>query len=284
MNSRVSIQELVAYYEGKTQAILQRYGPGPRVHYHTGLVDESQLLSASAQVLRQNLIAAQERMLRHAASVWRAYPTLCGDILDVGCGLGGGAIFWAQEFGARVTAVTIAPSHVDWIKRFAAQAGVALQVRPLVCDALEVPGESCFDAAVAVDSSSSFPREPWFRRIAMLLRPGGHVFIMDCFLQRSEYAEPFNRHWYARIGTITEYLAAAREAGLREELIEDISHRTEHFWTLTLALMQAEAQEKRLSPVEATKLEASLRVHTLVRQGLAEGGLRYALLSFSKDH
>lgn len=280
---RVSLQEVVAYYEGKTQAILQRYGPGPRVHYHTGFVDEPQPLDAAAQELRQRLVAAQERMLRHAAEVWRAQSTLRGDVLDVGCGLGGGAIFWAQEFGARVTAVTIVPSHVDWVRRFATQAGVASQVRPQLCDALEVPGEGCFDAAVAVDSSGYLPRQAWFRRLASLLRPGGRVFLTDCFLEWPEYEELFNRYWYTDIGTTTEYLAAAREAGLREELVEDISHRTEHFWAMTVALMQAEAREKKLSPNEAAKLEASRRAHTLVRQGLAEGGLRYALLSFSKS-
>ncbi len=283
LTSRALIQEVVAYYEGKTQAILQRYGPGPRVHYHTGLVDEPQPPSTSVQVLRQRLVAAQERMLCHAADVWHAQSTLCGDILDVGCGLGGGAIFWAQEFGAQVTAVTCVPSHVGWVARFAAQARVESRVRPLLCDALEVPGESCFDAAVAVDSSGYLPRKAWFRRLAALLHSGGHLFIIDCFLERPQYEEPFNRYWHTRIGTIAEYLAASREAGLQAELVEDISHRTGHFWTMTLALMQAEAQEKSLSPSEAAKFEVSLRIHTLVRQGLADGGLRYALMSFSKS-
>jgi tocopherol O-methyltransferase len=276
------MQELVAYYERKTQVILQRYGPGPRVHYHTGLVDEPASSGAPAKALRQELVAAQERMLYYAADVWRVRSSRYEDVLDVGCGLGGGSIFWVQEFGAHVTAVTIAPSHIDWVTRFATQAGVESRVRPLLCDALRVPGENCFDAAVAVDSSSSFPRQAWFQRLASLLRPGGHVFITDCFLDCSEYEEPFNRHWCAQIGTITEYIVAARQAGLREELVEDISHRTEHFWAMTTALMQAEAREKGLSPSEVTKLEASLRVHAMVRRGLAEGGLRYALLSFAK--
>jgi len=279
----VSIQKVVAYYERKTQAILQRYGPGPRVHYHAGLVDEPLPPGASATVLHQKLVASQERLLYHVADVWSAQSTLCGDVLDVGCGLGGGAIFWAQEFGARVTAVTIAPSHVDWVAQFAAQAGVESQVRPLLCDALEVPGESCFDAAVAVDSCCHIPRKALFRRLASVLRPGGQVFITDFFFERPEYEEFFDRHWYACIGTIDEYIAAAREAGLREELVEDVSHRTVHFWTITIALMQVEAQEKGLSPTETAKFEESLHAHTLVRQGLADGGLRYALMSFSKD-
>jgi tocopherol O-methyltransferase len=281
--SAATILHLAAFYERKTQEILHRYGPGPRVHYHTGLLDEPPRSGASAQVLRQRLIDAQERTLRYAAGVWRARSTLCGDILDVGCGLGGGAIFWAQEFGATVTAVTIAPSHLELVEKFAAQAGVESRVRSLLSDALVVPGESCYDAAVAIDSSSSFPRGPWFHRLSTLLRPPGHVFIFDCFLVRPEYEEPFNRHWCAQIGTIEEYSAAAQEAHFKLESVEDVSLRALNFWTTTLALMRAQAQDRTLSAVESAKLGESFRVHTLVRQGLSEGGLRHALMSFVKD-
>ena len=165
------MKELIAYYEAKTQSILQRYGPGPRVHYHTGLIDDPPPSDASGHVLRRRLIDAQEQTLRHAAGAWQARTNLRGDVLDVGCGLGGGAIFWAQEFGANVTAVTIAPSHIKLVADFAAQAGVKSRVRPLLSDALAVPGEGCYDAAVAIDSSSSFPRGPWFDRLATVLRP-----------------------------------------------------------------------------------------------------------------
>jgi tocopherol O-methyltransferase len=191
--SALSLQNVVSYYDGKTQAILQRYGPGPRVHYHTGLVDDlTTPPDLSADKLRQRLVAAQERMLCHAANIWDASSTLRGDVLDVGCGLGGGSIFWAQEFGARVTAVTCVASHVDLVERFASLAGVESRVQPVLCDALAVPGENCFDAAVAVDSSCHLARREWFARLASLLHPGGHVHIADCFLGRPEYEKPFN--------------------------------------------------------------------------------------------
>jgi hypothetical protein len=118
--------------------------------------------------------------------------------------------------------------------------------------------------------------------LAALLRPGGRVFITDCFLERPEYEELFNRHWYACIGTIDEYVTAARDAGLRTESVNDISHHTEHFWAMTHALIQAEAQKKKLTPPEAAKFSEALQAHALVRQGLADGGYRYALMSFCK--
>jgi SAM-dependent methyltransferase len=278
-----SLEEVTTYYESKTEAILRRYGPGPRVHYHTGLSDEGECLQAPAEVLRQRLVVAQERMLYRAAAVWRAASNLSGDVLDVGCGLGGGALFWAQEFGAQVIAVTCVPSHAKLVEQFAARAGVASKVRPLVCDALQIQGRNYFDAAVAVDSSCHLPRREWFRQLFALLRPRGRVFISDCFLGRREYEEPFNRYWHTRIGTIAEYLAAAREAGLRPGVVEDFSSRTQHFWTITLALIQAEAQDESCCTAEAARCNASMRAHTMLRQGLRDNGLKYALLSFSKD-
>jgi cyclopropane fatty-acyl-phospholipid synthase-like methyltransferase len=280
--SLVSKQQAVAFYERKTQDILKRYGPGPRVHYHTGLVDQPPSIGASSEELRRELVAAQERTLEYAAEVWDAASSLCGDILDVGCGLGGGAIFWAQKFGCNVTAVTIAPSHIRLVEGFAAQAGVASRVQALCCDALTMDGEGCFDAAVAIDSSDSIPRRPWFGRLARLLRPQGHVFVFDCFLGRSEYEEPFNRHWCSQIGTIDEYVHAAADAHFSVETMEDVSLRAVHFWTRTLALLRLEAQDVRLSPPQRRKLEESLLNHALLRQGLLDSGLRHLLMTFVK--
>jgi SAM-dependent methyltransferase len=282
VTSPAILQDVVAYFESKTQSIVKRYGPGPRVHYHTGLVDDPPPPAASLQTLRELLVAGQERMLRDAAEVWDASSQLRGQVLDVGCGLGGGSIFWAQEFGAKVTAVTCVPSHASWVSRFAAQAGVGPQIEPLVCDASEVPGENRFDAAVAVDSSGYLPRNDWFVRLASLLRPGGSIFIIDCFLERPKYADLFNSHWHTRIGTVEEYLRAAREAGLRAGSLFDVSKRTEHFWTTTLAFIEAESKSDHPSDATTIRLAASHKAHSLVRDGLVDGGLRYAMLSFCK--
>jgi tocopherol O-methyltransferase len=279
---RGTIREIAAHFEGKTEAILQRYGPGPRVHYHAGMVDDPPAADASAQTLCSQLVEAQERMLYHASKVWNASANLRGDVLDVGCGLGGGAIFWAQEFDARVTAVTCVPSHVDWVSRFAARAGVESRIFPVLCDALDMPGENCFDAAVAVDSSCYLARRKWFQRLATLLRPGGRVLIADCFLGDSQYQAQFNSYWRTRIGSVDEYLSAASLAGLEVESFEDISHRTKHFWTRTLALIQAETKDINSNAEEATRYDASVRAHSLMRKGLTEKGLRYAVMSFSK--
>src|SRR5690242_15721702 len=71
---------------------------------------------------------------------WDAASSLSGDVLDVGCGLGGGAICWAEKFGANVTAGTNAPSHTT-CRGLCRSGGVASRIQAVCCDALAVPGE-----------------------------------------------------------------------------------------------------------------------------------------------
>lgn len=277
-----TLPELIAFYENKTQAILRRYGPGPRIHYHTGLVEEGPIRDSDPERLRQSLVLSQERLLDHAAKIWE-FESLAGcEILDVGCGLGGGSLYLAQEFGARVTALTIAPSHAELVRRFAAQVGVSNLVIPMIGDALQVPAEPRFDAAIAIDSSSSFPRALWFRRLAKALRPNGRVLIADCFLEDQKYEGPFNAHWCAQIGTLKEYIDAAHSTGFREASVTDLSSKAERFWSLSLAQMDAEqANSQGIESRPSSRVEESHQTHTLVRDGLANGGLRYLLLAFS---
>src|SRR5262249_51163428 len=107
---------------------------------------------------------------------------LSGSVLDAGCGLGGGAIFWAETCGAHVTAVTIVPDHIPIIAHFARQAGVGHRVAPMLSDACSVKTAEPFDAVVAMESACYFPRRRWFARLARIVRPGGHVCIEDTFL------------------------------------------------------------------------------------------------------
>ncbi|HZI14157.1 MAG TPA: methyltransferase domain-containing protein, partial [Myxococcus sp.] len=203
-----------------------------------------------------------------------------GEVLDVGCGLGGGSLYWAAQHHARVTAVTNVPEHAEQVQRFADVEGLGSRVKPLVCDALAVPGRACFDAVVAVESACYLPRVEWFRRVRALLKPRGVVAIADVFLGRPEEAAPFDRYWRTRIGTVAEYLAAADAAGLELETRDDVSARVVGFWSLTLELQTHERLAARASPsaLGALARSESTREHLRLQQALLDGGLEYALL------
>jgi cyclopropane fatty-acyl-phospholipid synthase-like methyltransferase len=277
----LSPSDVAAYYDAKTESILRRYGPGPRVHYHTGLLESVPPPGLTAEALRVLIHEAQEALLREiglAVGGWRQDR----EVLDVGCGLGGGALYWAMEYGARVTAITIASEHVPWVRHFAQQVGMSGRVSAFVCDALEAPGRECFDLAVAVESSCYLPRREWFRRLRTLLRPGGTVAIADCFLGRPELAGPFDQYWHTRIGSVEEYLRAATAEGLELELHQDLSSRTVSFWALTLDLL---TREREAQPREQRTVGRSVsqREHLRLMQGFIDGGLHHGLLVLKRS-
>jgi tocopherol O-methyltransferase len=278
-----SPEEVAAYYDAKTEAILRRYGPGPRVHYHTGMVDDPPPPGLTAEALRVLIHESQELLLSELAqAVGRSFRNR--EVLDVGCGLGGGSLYWASEHAARVTAITIAPTHIPWVRRFAAIAGVADRVTAQLCDAMEVPGRERFDMVVAIESSCYLARREWFRKVYSLLRPGGLVVVADCFLGRPELAAPFNRYWRTHIGSVEEYFRSATAAGLELELHQDMSGRAVNFWTLTLDLMVREREEAWRAGVANAGRSDSQREHLRLQQAFLDGGLHYGMMVLKRPH
>ncbi len=276
-----SQRQVLEWYDRKTASILKKYGPGPRVHFHIGLFSGQHLRpSHDMESLRQRLVASQEALMERAAKVWDATTALSGDVLDAGCGLGGGSIYWAQEYGAHVTAVTIVPEHIPLIARFAEEAGVANRIRPLVSDAAKVKGERCFDAAVAMESACYFDRPQWFTRLSSLLRPGGYVCVEDTFLGKPEWAAPFDRYWRTRVAPVSEYIEAAEAAGFTLDRNEDITDETSDFWIHSQAWSRAAMSQQALIESEINRMPISINWHAKFYRAWKEHGIEVRLLRF----
>lgn len=271
------------YYRGKTAAIIDRYGPGPRVHYHIGLFDDCPLApDATAEQIRTEIVAAQERMLERAASIWDAGTVFTGHMLDVGCGLGGGAIYWAQNFPVRVTALTNVAEHAAVTHGFAVAAGVAERVSPLVTDIGDLRSTRHYAAAVAVESSCYVPRPQLFRRVAAALEPGGVFGIEDIFLARPGWRALFDAYWKTRIGTVSQYQQAAEQAGLVLDQNLDVTAGTSEFWLHSLAWARARLAEPTVSTLEEERLMRSIRWHSRFLQGWCDGAYQTCVLRFRK--
>lgn len=77
---------------------------------------------------QESLEEAQAAKKRHiAAKLLLDRPGL--DVLDIGCGWGGMAIMLAQDYGARVTGITLSTEQLEVARARAAEAGVADRVR-----------------------------------------------------------------------------------------------------------------------------------------------------------
>lgn len=277
-----SEEDVIAWYDRKTESILHKYGPGPRVHFHTGLVEPDTVISYDIEDLRHQLVESQEKLLLEAARFWEAENHLRGVVLDVGCGLGGSSIFLAQEYGSHVYALTNVPSHIELIERFANQAGVADKVTPILGDACALPGDQKFDAAVAIESSCYLDRKAWFQHLAQRVRSEGQVFIADCFAMSDEIREPFNGYWLTQIGTLEEYERASRAAGFKVEGMLDLTSRTARFWEFSIFYSRRYLAALTVSEKEAERLRRSIKWQTQLLNFWNSGMIMCALLSFNK--
>lgn len=275
-----SVSAVASYYDEKTASILAKYGPGPRVHFHIGHFQGQPDTGVEADVLRQRIHRAQEELIERAALAWDAPRAFAGRLLDVGCGLGGGALYWAQHCPTDVTAATIAREHLPLIERFAREAGVGERVRPVLADACEVRAEQPFDAVVAMESSCYFPRERWFQHLSRVLRPGGVVCIEDTFLGLPDCREPFDRYWRTRIGPVAEYVRCAREAGFSLEVAVDLSEGTSEFWRQSIAWSQRTLEAGSLEAAEVQRLRTSIRWHEYFHESWLRRGIEVWLLKF----
>ncbi|WP_030713366.1 SAM-dependent methyltransferase [Streptomyces sp. NRRL F-2580] len=234
------------YYSHKTQEILQKYGPGPRVHFHVGLYpDGPPDTTVSQNMLKQRMLDAQERIVEHAARTWGAYEAPPRRLLDIGCGLGGTSLYWAQEHGASVTSLTVAGEHIPIVRHFARHAGVGGRVHPVLADVHDLDETRAYDAVYANESSGYTDRARLFDVVAKALQPGGWFGIQEHFMGRSEWREFIDDYYRTRLGVRGEYLAAAEAAGFELVHEEDVTDSVAEFWVQSMAWNTAELDRLR---------------------------------------
>jgi len=265
---------VAAYYTEKTARIIRKFGPGPRVHFHSGLCSRPARRHANAEALRAVMQEGQERLVQH---VTRA--ALGDRILDVGCGLGGTAIHCAER-GKTVTAITIVREHIPIIEQFTQLAGVGHRVTALHRDAHDLRGLGTFDAVLAVESSCYFDRARWFHELGHVLSPGGDVHVVDCFAADRATVIRFDAYWRTSIGNTASYDAAAKAAGFRRISIEDLGERTRTFWNASIRWSQVHRIGATLA--EEERLRKSILEHRWLRDAILNGYVTYRHLVYRR--
>lgn len=277
-----SIDAVITWYENKTESILKKYGPGPRVHFHTGLVGTDCEAADSLEKIRIQLVESQEKLIQEAAIFWKVEDTLNGDILDVGCGFGGTSIYLAQNYAKNVIALTNIPGHIPYITEFIKQACVDDKVLPVLGDACSVPGKKQFDAGVAIEVSCYLDREAWFKHLEQRIKKTGYLFIADCFTENNTVRELFNDYWMTDQGSLEEYIKYSEMAGFRLEDIEDLTKQTEAFWRISIAFSRKILDECKIQEREYERLERSIIWQSKLNRLWKNKELLYGLLSLKK--
>jgi tocopherol O-methyltransferase len=193
-------------------------------HIHHGLFVRGDESAAEAQ---QNMID----YCNQAVGVRRG----C-DVLDMGCGHGGTAVYLASRFSCRVQGVTLSEKQARMARENAARSGVQSQVEFVVGDAdsYALPTHS-YDLVWTMESSEHFrDKAGYFRRVAAALRKNGSLLLAAWTGEMSServraVADAF---LCPELQSAQQYASQIEAAGLRVRSSADLTAQVVRTWEI----------------------------------------------------
>jgi len=104
-----------------------------------------------------------------------------GNLLDIGCGVGGPARFFAERLGCRVTGIDLTPDFVATAVSLTRRVGLQERIEFHGGNALDMPfAAESFDAATLLHVGMNIAdKEGLVRETARVLKPGGTFVVYD---------------------------------------------------------------------------------------------------------
>lgn len=132
------------------------------------------------------------------------------DVLEVGCGRGGGACYLAEVTGPRrYLAIDVEEDNVELCRSLSTRPeGLSFEVANAACLAEQFPDTS-FDVVLCIQSIATFAHpEKFIRGASVVLRPGGRLILCDMFTRRA----------------LQDVLDSIQGSGLTCDAVSDISN------------------------------------------------------------
>lgn len=150
-------------------------------------------------------------------------------IIDIGCGLGGPARYFATRFQCKVSGVDITESFVDAANRLTALLGMSEQVKIRLGDATQLPFADCaFEGGISQHVTMNVGDRPaFFAEAYRVLKPGAFFALTEHGAGPtgdSHYPVPWSMDGTgAYLVTPAQTRAALEQSGFIDVLLEDTS-------------------------------------------------------------
>jgi tocopherol O-methyltransferase len=219
----VDILEIRKHYDRLSRFYRMLWGE----HLHHGYWENGESIERAQIRLMEQL--AERSQIPHGARV-----------LDIGCGLGGSAFWLADQYGCRITGLTISRVQARMATRKARAKDLADRVQFLVEDAnFWKPQPESVDVVWIMESSEHFrDKKDFFAKCASALKPGGALAVC-AWLRGERPTRADDQELVATIGramlsasldTLSQYVTWIREANLQIETAKDITANIAPTW------------------------------------------------------
>jgi sarcosine/dimethylglycine N-methyltransferase len=156
------------------------------------------------------------------------------NVLDIGCGIGGPARYYANAFGCRVTGIDLTPEYVDVAAMLTERCGLNGRVDFKCADAGDLPFDDAgFDIVWCLNVTMNIEdRAGFYAEVRRVLKPGGKFGLSE--IGRGSGGEPYYPLSWARdasysfLVTPDELRAGLEQAGFRITDWIDEGERRKH--------------------------------------------------------
>jgi tocopherol O-methyltransferase len=232
---------------------------------------------------------AQENLVRRLVAMARIPSG--ADVLDIGCGIGGSAVWLARELGCTVVGLTLSSVQVRLARRLAKSFQVEGRTRFDTADANEADfGDSRFDAVWIVESSEHILDKAGFlAKAARALKPGG-VLALCAWVRADRLSSPDQSRLVQQIcdGMLCPGLASTRaytgwmkDCSLEVIAQEDCTQNVRKTWDLCTALLNR-SEVRRILQASAHHVRQFAASFDAMRQAYATGAMGYLMLAARK--
>lgn len=238
-NDTIAPEKIAQYYDANTSKFLRFGGAGQTTAIHRAIW-APQVRNKNEAFEFLNHFVAQAAASTLAINAGQAH------LLDLGCGVGGTALYVAKSLGVSITGITISTTQCELAKTHAEQHRLSDKVDFLTADFEALPPLPLFNAVYAIESFVHARDAAAFMTIAASKLPsGGRLIICDDFAQAEPSAQAlywigrFKRGWHLNnVLSVAQTCKLAEQAGFRLVQQQDLSAYLRQFptpllWMLT---------------------------------------------------
>jgi tocopherol O-methyltransferase len=155
-------------------------------------------------------------------------------LLDLGCGVGGSALWLAAHHRFSITGITLSATQARRARKLALRRGLSDRCRFLVADFTQLPEIRGITAAYAIESfSHGCDPSAFFTEVGNLLPVGGRLILCDDFIaagrqpvsdQREAWLSEFQDGWHLRsLMPCEQVLRTSEQCGFHLVKREDLT-------------------------------------------------------------
>ncbi|HKS30605.1 MAG TPA: methyltransferase domain-containing protein [Pyrinomonadaceae bacterium] len=233
--------------------------------------------------------SAQEKLVERLASL--AGIKTGGRVLDVGCGLGGSALWLARNLNCSVLGLNLSPVQVAMATKKARDEGLDDRTEFRVLDAKHLGSLSeSFDAVWVVECSEHLAyKERFISDCSRVLKRGGRLAL--CAWLRAEtlpahdgeqlVAEVCKAMLCPHLASMQDYLLWMRASGLNPLKAEDITLKVKETWVRAEEIVQRQ-EVKALIEAADDGTRRFVDAFTLMRRAFDGGAMAYGMFAAIK--